>query len=84
MSVSIQAGLEAKGQMAENAIDGYPGFFLVRISAESVRSLGLTIVPDSETHANIVGNKTGAVRRALRNSAELLDHASAHTDHRRN
>ncbi len=72
MSVSIQAGLEANGQTAENAVDGNPGFFLVRITAEFIRSLGLTIVPDSQTHANIVGKKTGAVKRALRDNAEWV------------
>jgi len=77
MSVDVEPMLMAKGLDWRFSIaDPYTEYSLVRLNAGVVRAHGQTIehapLPTNDCHAEVVGKKSGAVRKALRIAAEWV------------
>ena len=76
MSVSLAGVLEAAGVPDEHVLGGYDGFGLVAITAGLARAQNQGVIRDpTETdpsHAEVVGKKTRAVKRAFKREATWI------------
>jgi hypothetical protein len=69
MSVYLAEGGTCGGRTPDEVIARFPGYGLVALSVQVVRQLGLRIrrrpLPDEPMHAEVYGQKTTRVRKAL-------------------
>ena len=76
MSVLLGGELVDSGRSAESILSGYHDFSLVSFPALVARNNGQAIVrrplPDEPAHAEVVGRKSGAVKKALVRASEWV------------
>jgi hypothetical protein len=76
MSVFLATVMLELGRGPQDALAGHPGFALAAITAAVARAAGQAIVrrptPEEPAHAEVVGRKTGSVKKALYRAARWV------------